>query len=434
MNLMRKLSLVMVMLCAISVQAQQNIDTLGFEQAIGAALNNDVWQQGNEHKRKAMLAQSNVVGTLPDPVMSLGVVNIASDSFAFNQEPMSQLKLGIAQKFARGDSLELSKQQLIEQSLQYPMLALERQAKLRVAVGEVWLRAYQAQQTMALIAKDRPLFEQLIDLAQRSYQVGQGRTMQSDLISAEVELTSIDDRLAKLEIQAQRYQQQLSRWLPEQFVAIPLSQDKPTFNMLNSAKDSSEAAWASLLAKHPSVMVLNAQQKALNTGIVLARQSQKVQWGVSSSYGWRSNSPNGDSRADLISVGVSFDLPIFSQNKNRQQISAAKANAQVANTDKLLLIRQMRGNALALQASLKLLQRREDLYNNKLLPQTRQHSQAALTAYGNDNGEFSRVVLARVNELNQRIEAFNISIEKQITMLKLNYYLTQVTNVGAVYE
>lgn len=423
-----RLTLVGIVVCGLlrTVPAlAQEHTTLNFEQAIEAALANDHWQQGNESKRMAMLANSEAVAALPNPVMSVGLANLASDSFAFNQEPMTQLKVGITQKFARGDSLTLSKQQLIEQSRQFPMLGLERQAKLTVAVGQTWLRAYQAKQTMALISKDRPLFEQLIDLAQRSYQVGQGRTMQSDLISAQVELTALDDRLASLETQARQYRQQLNQWLPTSLANALIDAPSPKINLLTPPQSNTQAAWASLLANHPSLMALNAKQTALKTGIELAEQGDEIQWGVNTSYGWRSNSPNGSSRSDLFSVGVSFDLPIFNHHKTRQQVAAAKANAKVLTTDKLLLIQQMRANAMALQSTLAVLVKRHTLYQDKLLPQTIEQSQAALTAYGNDKGDFSRVVLARVGELNRRIEHLNISVEMNITKLKLNYYLAQ---------
>jgi len=427
-------SLTVTLLLMTAVSAAQSSPSLSYQQTIDAALSNDLWQQGNDAKRRAMLASSEVVSALPNPTISMGLANIAGDSLAFNQEAMTQLTVGVSQQFVRGDSLALSKRQLQQLSQQYPMFGLERRANLSATVAQIWLRIYQAQHTQQLIRESRPLFEQLTELAQRSYQVGQGRTMQSDLISAEVELISLDDRLEKFDIQAQHYRQQLGRWLPYAIATTPISNNKPEIVTLTLPVNNSEMAWAAVLNNHPSVKALDAKQQSLNTGIDLARQSQKIQWRVNSSYGWRSDAPNGQSRSDLLSLGVSLDLPIFNKTRSRQQVSAAKASAQVASTDKLLLIRQMRSNALAEQASLTVLKRRLALYIDKLIPQTRQQAEAALTAYGNDNGEFSRVVLARLSELNRRIDAFNILIEMDIATIKLNYYLTQVTTAGDANE
>jgi len=429
MNLNIKLLLLGCLLQAPSSMANE----LSFEHTVSTAIARDIWQQGNENRRLAMVARSNAASVLPDPVISLELANLASDSFAFNQEPMTQFKVGVSQKFPRGDRLELSQRRLLQQSKQFPMLGLVRQEKVRVASGETWLRAYQAQQTIILIEKDRPLFEQLIEVAQRSYQVGQGRALQSDLISAEVELTALDDRLAIIQSKAQAYLQKLNRWLPSDQVLGRLSPYLPELPTLAMPNDDSELAWANRLFNHPAIRAFDATQRARNTDIELARQHQKIQWEVHGKYGFRADGVDGSARSDLFSLGVKFDLPMFSHYKHHQHIKAAKANAQIVKTDKLLMIRQMRGDALSLKAQLTVLKRRELIYQTKLLPQTRQQTAAALVAYSNDSGDFSRVILARVSELNRRIEAFNITIEQHIATLKLNYFLT-VISTGAAHE
>jgi len=427
------LNIKLVLFCGVFLGATTKANELSFEETVNTALANDVWQQGNENKRLAMVARSNAASVLPDPIIALDLVNLGSDNFAFNQEPMTQFKVGISQKFPRGDRLELVQRRLLQQSKQFPMLGLDRQARVKVASGETWLRAYQAQQTMRLIEQDRPLFEQLIEVAHRSYEAGQGRTLQSDLISAEVELTALDDRIATIEAKAQGYLQQLRRWLPSERVLRPLSPNLPVISPLLLPNDDSELTWANRLFTHPAILAFDANQRALDTDIELAAQHKKVQWEVNGSYGLRANAPDGSARSDLFSVGVKFDLPMFSHYKHHQHIMAAKATAQIVKTDKLLMIRQMRGDALSLKAQLTVLKRRTLLYKTKLLPQTRQQVAAALVAYRNESGDFSHVILARVSELNRRIEAFNITIEQQIATLKLNYFLT-VVNTGVTHE
>lgn len=432
MNKLCLLSTVLAPLIALSVDAttrntstdSANMpSTLSYQHAITTATSQDVWQQGNEFKRQALVAKSHVASVLPEPTMSLSLANLGADNLAFNQQQMTQLKVGIAQQFARGDSLSLDKRRLLELSSQYPMLGRDRSAKLAALVGELWLRAYAAQRTMSLIEADRPLFEQLVELAQRSYQVGQGHTMQQDVVSAQLQLSELDDRLTQLELLRQSYQQQLHQWLPAQLVALELSHRLPSIPRYTLP--SNEQGWTNQMAIHPAVLAIDAKQRASRTAVALTEQHNKIKWGVNGQYGWRDNTPGGSSRADLLSIGVTFDVPMFNHDKHRSNINAAKATTQVIQTDKLLLINRLKSNALALEKRLSLLGQRQSRYQTQLLVQSREQTQAVLSAYSNAQGDFSSVVLARVNELNRRIEAFNIEIEQYVTRVKLNYFLTQ---------
>ena len=122
---------------------------LSLEQAVKQAQTLDPWLTGNIHQQQALEALSIAANTLPDPKVSIGIANIAADSFSFSQEPMTQFQVGVSQLFPRGDTLALMNQQLKTQSMQYPYLRQDRQAQVAVTVGTLWLNAYQMQQSIA---------------------------------------------------------------------------------------------------------------------------------------------------------------------------------------------------------------------------------------------------------------------------------------------
>ena len=53
-----------------------------------------------------------------------------------------------------------------------------------------------------------------------------------------------------------------------------------------------------------------------------------------------------------------------------------------------------------------------------------EQAEASLTAYTNDDGDFAEVVRARIAELNAQIDALNIDVERQKTIVQINYYFT----------
>ena len=67
---------------------------------------------------------------------------------------------------------------------------------------------------------------------------------------------------------------------------------------------------------------------------------------------------------------------------------------------------------------------RQRLYQDQLLPQMSEQAEASLTAYTNDEGDFAEVVRSRIAELNARIDALGIDVERQKSIIELNYYFT----------
>lgn len=435
----------------------KSINILGFEQAIKTAQKNDPWLSGNKHQQQAISAMSQVANTLPDPKMSLGFANLPTDGFDFGQEGMTQLKVGFTQMFPRGDSLTIKSQQLRLQSQAYPFQRQDRKAKVAVTVGSLWLDAYRVQQSIRLIEKNRSLFEQLADVAQASYSSALGKTRQQDIVRAQLELTRLEDRLALLAQQQNRYQGMLSQWLSnyatpstekEEFAQViqlhnlQLSNQLPEITLLNSALIYSEnwlatEALVNYFATHPAVIALDKKVLARKTSISLAEQKYQPEWGVNASYGYRDDDPTGNSRADLFSVGVTFDLPLFTENRQDMEVKSAISQTEAVKTERILLLRQLLGAYASGKGRLLRLNERMTLYKMQLLPQVQDQAEASLTAYTNDDGDFAEVVRSRIAVLNSEIDDLMIMVEQQKILLELNYLFigslaqntAQLTNV-----
>lgn len=436
-------------------QSQQQ-QTLSLQTVIKAAQRNDPWLTGNRYRQQAIEAKAVAVGTLPDPRVSVGVANLAVDSFDFDQEAMTQLKIGIAQMLPRGDSLQLKQQRLTQVSGQYPLQRKDRQAKMALDAGKVWLDAFLAQQSVALIEQNRALFEQLVDVAQASYSSNVGKTRQHDIVRAQLELTRLEDRLTVFEQQQLKHSRRLWLWLSGDFVEhylpddnigngeyridMPLAAKLPNIRLIKphlfANGPLTSTVLVSHLSNHPAMKVVAQKIKASTTSIQLAKQKYRPQWGLNASFGYRDNMPSGADRADFLSVGVSFDVPLYGYQQQDNEVAAAVAQAESVKTEKWLVLRRFIASVHTMQAQLQRLEARRTLYQSTLLPQMHDQAEAALTTYTNDDGDFAEVVRARIAELNAQIDALAIDVARQKTILELNYYLVNdqnqdIINTGA---
>ena len=423
--------------------AQAADSTLTLETAVKAAQLNDPWLIGNRHSQDAIEAMSVSAGTLPDPQASFGFLNVPTDTFDFNQEPMTQLKVGVTQMFPRGESLALKRKQLETVGSQFPYQRLDRKAKIVVTVSQLWLDAYNAQESIALIEKDRPLFEQLVDIADASYSAAYGKSRQQDIIRAQLELTRLDDRLTMLRQRQEMFTEKLSGWVSDNFrkeygersssmsslpwSSLKLAKDLPDIKMLRkslylSNREITPQQFFEYVAKHPSLLALDQEIEASKIGIDLARQKYKPEWGINAGYAYRNEDRNGNDLADFVSLGVSFDLPFFTKNRQDKEVQSSVSQTEAVKTKKWTLVRKMIAGFEKTKKQLNRLNERQLLYQKQLLPQMSEQAEASLEAYTNDESDFAEVVRARIAELNAQIDALAIDVERQKAIIELNYY------------
>jgi outer membrane protein TolC len=411
--------------------------TLSLNESIRISLLNDPWLAGNEFTQDSIAAMSVAAGSLADPKISVSMANFPTDTFNFGQEAMTQFKVGVSQMLPRGDSLKIKRKQLQIKSESYPYQRQNRKAQITVSVSQLWLDVYKAQMSIALIEKDRQLFEQLSEVAESSYANALGRTRQQDIIRAQLELTRLDDRLTTLKLMQESTFEKLYRWIGSDFANNypdldilannyqKVDSSLPEIGLTNPdlyQRQYNNNDLYQLMKNHPLILALKKNIDSTEMGIDLAKQKYKPAFGINASYGFRGTAPNGNNRPDFLSLGVTFDLPLFTKNRQDQELKAAVAKTQAVKTEEWTLLRKMLSAFASAKAQLLRLNERQALYQNNLIPQMHEQAEASLSAYTNDDGDFAEVVRARIAVLNAEIDALSIDVDRQKTIAQLNYF------------
>jgi hypothetical protein len=238
------------------------------------------------------------------------------------------------------------------------------------------------------------------------------------------------------------FMEKLSEWLseyiredgdsPSDMAPLPwsrleLNKDRPDIKMFNkslylSDRNADPQKLFSYFSNHPSLLALDRKIEASKIGIDLAREKYKPAWGVNANYGYRDEDQNGKSRADFVSLGITFDMPYFTANRQDKEVQSSVSQAAAVKTKKWALLRKMIADFERTRSQLNRLNERQQLYQDQLLPQIHEQAEASLTAYTNDDGDFAEVVRSRIAELNAQIAALGIDVERQKSIIGLNYY------------
>lgn len=398
-----------------------NAYALSLQQAERLAVQADPAIEIFKAHSQSFVAESIAADTLPDPKLRLGAVNVPVDTFDFEQEQMTQLKIGVQQNFPRGNSLSIKKEQ--SQFLSQSSLAMADDAKMKIIrdVRETYLNLFYEVSAYQIIRETRHLFSTLVKVTESNYAAG--RVAQQDVVLAGLELSRLDDRSTKIQSLEEGYRAELAQWVGDTAwnnvsSAFPDLPALPTDINLND-----------IIPQHPLIRSQTAKIDASKKMTEMAKQDYKPGWGLLVDYGYRSgNNPDGSERANFATALVTLDIPLFTENRQGKKVDANEQKVLAARYSKDDKLRLLKRSYEKNQHRWQRLGDRELLYKNSLLTAAKNNSEVALKSYQSGVTEFNTLMRAQITELDVRLEDLRVRVDRAISHAHLLYITGDVTN------
>ncbi|WP_370243802.1 TolC family protein [Alteromonas abrolhosensis] len=409
---------------------------LSLEQALQLAIQHDPLLKGNAHRKDRFNAEAEASSYWANPQVSASVQNLPTDGFAFDQEPMTQFKVGLKQQLPRGDENLYSQQKYQVMADQMSVESQARKAWLKREVTLTWLNWVYATRRLGLLDKEKLLLTQLLDFTESRYSQGVGAAAQQDILQVRLALLSLDDKYVQAYQQKNEARSALSKWFGaplDESVSAPLTHSTQDAIEVDAILNGSNLSFSSfltviessepfsILQHHPEATLLKIQTQIEAQNLNIAREQTKSQWAFEASYGYRQDAENGASRADFVSLGVQVDLPFFNKSRQDASIAAAASKMSASETDFRLKVNELAANAEVLKSRLSALSERKALYETALIGETQQLSEAELTAYTTDTGDIGDVVNANLKQVQVQDDLLKIDIERARTLASLAY-------------
>jgi outer membrane protein TolC len=369
------------------------------------ALATDPGQLAMQAKAAALRERSVVAGELPDPMLRVALNNYPVQSGGFTTEAMTSAAIGLVQTFPAGRTRSISARRYEWLASEMQQNAEARARNVLAAARKAWLDVYYWDQAHALIAESRPFFDDLATVTRSLYAVG--RRNQQDVLRAELELSRLDDRIIEIERQRSSSRAALEVWIGYE-ASRPMAPNLPTWNDVPALESMREA-----LSQHPMLRAADAQIDAQSAGVDLANERSKPNWSVDVGYSHRNGSmPSGESRSDLVSVGVTVGLPFFRRKSIDSNLAAALQDKTAAMSTREQTLRELNSELAAEHARWNDLARRLAIYEARVLDLSSSNAEASLRAYQSDQGDFANVMRAYVDDLNTRLDYIRLKVER----------------------
>ncbi len=403
-------------LSTLSVRAETDgslLAELSVEQAVKTAVRDNPSLAEVQSRYEAMALVPSQVGTLPDPMVTAGAMNLPTDTFDRSQEPMTQLQFGFSQAFPFPGKLSLKAEAAEHDAVAARHSVDEARLQLIRKVKHQWWQIYYVDRAIETVARNQALLTQFIEVAKTKYETGKG--LQQDVLLAQLELSKLIDQDIQLQAIARRQRIQLNVLMdqaPERPIRLPEQVAKQLPNLASESQLYDQAETARPLLKSLATRIDAAQSR-----LALARRDRYPDFTVGVTYGDRTGTnplPRGGDRSDFLSLMVGIKMPLYARRKQHKAIAQREVDLQTSRYALLDERGLVRGAIASSATDYRRSQQQLSLFETGIVPQAQQTVQSMLAGYQVSEVDFVNLVRSQVTLFNYELQYWKaLSTAKQ---------------------
>jgi cobalt-zinc-cadmium efflux system outer membrane protein len=374
---------------------------LTLTRAIELSLTNNQSLAVLRSQAEALNAIPSQAGALPDPTLGLNALNLPTDTFNLDQEPMTQMQVSLSQSFPFPGKRGLKREAAEYEAAAAAKKILDQQLQVTASVRSTWWQLVYLDRAIETIRQNQNLMRDFVEIAQTKYKVGKG--LQQDVLLAQLELSRLLNRLLPLHGMRDISRADLNALMdndPNQEILLSSAAPNTHLPELPPETDLLQKA----VQARPLLDVKRQRTEAARTRLDLARKEHYPDFKLGAAYGFRdATDPTGRDLPDLASFRLSINLPIYSrskQNKSVDQRSSDYFQHKHAFNESL---RSVQTAVARNYAQYRVSREQVSLYSTAIIPQAQQTVSAMLSAYQVNEVDFLNVLNAQIMLYNAQI-------------------------------
>jgi len=369
-------------------------------------------------KSKLNIAGSKIEQStnLPDPMLTLGLVNMPTNSFSFTQEPMSGKIIGLTQAFPFPGGLKAKADEIAMDTLVVSKEIEDLKNEIRKNISILYYDLQFVRKKIELTKENKALLKQISDVVKTKYEVAEASLQ--NIIQVEVQITKEDDKIEVLRGEENSILSELNALLLRDEISPIITEEiEPVGNNYFSSK---------------SLIKVANEYRPFLLGIKDLEQKSKLMENSASylfypnfqiglQYTQRDNSSlTAQNWNDFFSVVVGISLPLNYGGKYSAKINEAKYLQSFYREQFNTSVQSLTQSFGKVSAKLNELQLRNKLISETLLPQAEQEFTASLADYQVGRIDFVNVINAEKSILKIKIDLLKIKTDyaKNISQLE----------------
>ena len=378
-------------------------DTANLDDLINEALNNNPHLKSFYNKSQADLTKIPQAGSLPDPVLSLNIMNLPVNSYDFDQEPMTGKQIALMQKFPFPGKLGLKENIYSENAEISKQNYSELKNQVKNEVKNNYFDLFFVDTAIKTTEKNQTLVQEFVKIAETKYSVGKG--LQQDVLKAQVELSKMTDKLIQLQQKREVLEARINTLLNRPVESKLSNAKEPSFFNLNF--DFSVLKQMAI-ENRPLIHAWQAMKRQSDEKLNLARKDYWPDFSISVAYTQRDALQNGMPGYDFLSGGISLNLPIYFSSKQSKKVEETQYGKKMNEENYTNVVNQVLfalDNKLSESAkNAKLV----DLFKTGIIPQASQSLESAMTGYQTDKVDFLTLINNQMTLFNYELDYYRV--------------------------
>ena len=362
-------------------------------------------------------AQSAAIAAdrLPDPTLDVGIQDFpvtGPDAGRFNRDNFTMQKIGISQQFVNPAKRHARAARAAAEIGVAEAGALVEDRSVRLQTALAWVDLYYAERRLTQLTL---LDASLGDLQSTvSARLASGSARPSQALEPDQLRAAVNDRRAELTANVGKTRAALARFTGD---PNPDVAGAPPERMVD------RAGLIAGIAALPSLRAIDAETVAADADTQIARADKRPDWKVGVSYGRRE-----PAFGDLVSVGVSIDLPFFSKRRQDPKIAAAASQAERARFDRMAAEREVLASLEGDLADHLMHHQRLENARNTLVPLTRRRAELDMASYAAGKLDLGSALLSSLALAEAEIDA--LAREAEVARDAIRITMTYGPNSG----
>ncbi len=366
-------------------------------------------------KLKMLRAKRNVaenqipqVSNLPNPMLMLGLMNMPTNSFSFDQEPMTQKVIGLQQTIPFPGKLSAMEDAAAVDTLIIDKEIQDAENEIKKNVCEKYYSLSFFKKSIEYAGESKNLLEKISQVVSTKYSVS--TASQQNLIKVQLEITNIIDKIENLKSMEGSVLSGLNALLLQD-AGTPVYTE--TFDSIKTINVTVKQLDSLARANRPFLQGIQLAQQKGRLKQRVAEKDYLPNFTLGVQYGQRGTlEKTGMDQADFLSFSVGISLPINYGGKISSKVQEATSIQELYSEQYYNAIQNLDGMFGTAVTDLNSIKDRINLFETGLLPQAHQNLSSALSSYQVNKVDFINVIDAQ-NQLYR--------IETNLYKLKTDY-------------
>jgi len=364
----------------------------------GLAGNQEI--QSLEAQVESLKEEIPFAGSLDDPMLGLAILNLPTDSFSFDQEPMTQKQISIGQKIPWFGKLDLRSQRAGFKAIRQQAMLDARRLGLAKQIAVAYYELGFVAKSIETNERLTEIVNQLLQVAETRYSTGRG--LQQDVLQAQVELSKLFDEKIILEKRRRTITDRINELLNrDRFMAV----EPPTGLEFLNLQLNAEELTSRTLQENPQLHVKQADIGIAGTAVELARKDYWPDMDFRVAYGQRDEDRTGRSLPDFISAQVLMNVPLWQKTRQDPKLEATLKAKEAAEKSRQNLLKSLPYQVDAIVTEIDDTQENYKLFKEALLLQADQWARSSQSAYEVGSLEFNTMINAHIRLLRFELQA-----------------------------